>query len=343
MKFRDQAMLIKTVVGFVACIAVSAILSPSVVSRQASGASGYHVTKRAVLGGDGLWDYLEVDPATHRVFITRATHVMVVDPAQGKIVGDVPNTPFVHGIAIAADLHRGFTTNGDTSAVTIFDTNTLQKIGEAKTGKEPDAIVYDPATKRVFAMNRTGTSTAIDATNGQQLGEVALGGQPEFAVADGKGRIFVDLEDKNELAEFDAKTLHLDHAWPLAPCTGPSGLAIDATHERLFVGCHNKLMAFVDGDTGKVLGTAPIGTGVDADRFDPVTRLAFASCGDGTLTVVHEDSPEKISLVEHAATENGARTMALDYATHVIYSVTAKMASRGVVAPDSFTLLTISR
>jgi DNA-binding beta-propeller fold protein YncE len=302
---------------------------------QPGGPSGYHLAKKIALGGEGEWDYLEVDPNTHRVFITRpgGSYVMVVNPEQGKVIGDVPKTSFVHGIAIAADLHRGFTTNGDTSSVTIFDTNTLEKIGDAMTGKEPDAILYDTSTKRVFAMNRTGASTVIDGATGKVVGTVPLGGQPEFGVADGKGRVFVDLENKNALAEIDAKAMKLLNTWQLAPCTEPSGLAIDAAHERLFVGCHNKMMAFVDGDSGKVLGTVPIGDGVDADRFDPVTGFAFASCGDGTLTVAHEDSPEKLTLVEHVITESGARTMALDYATHAIYLVTAKFGPRPLPTP----------
>lgn len=309
-----------------------------------AGGSGYHLTKRVVLGGPGLWDYLEVDPNTHHVFITRATHVMVVD-AEGKIVGDVPNTPFVHGIAIAPDLHRGFTTNGDTSAITIFDTNTLQKLGEAKTGKEPDAILYDPNTKRVFAMNRTGTSTVVDARSGKVEGTVTLGGQPEFGVADGKGQVFVNLENKNALVDIDSRSMKVIHTWPLAPCREPSGLAIDTAHERLVVGCHNRMMVFVDGTSGKVLGNVHIGEGVDANRFDPGTGFAFASCGDGTLTVARETSPGKFGVVEMVKTEPGARTMALDYENHTVYLVTAKFKPGPVhgefpdVLPHTFTML----
>ena len=354
MKLRYRSISAIAVAVALSSFAGRMALSPPSAGAQQAGTSGYHLAKRVALGGEGDWDYLEVDPNTHRVFITRGTHVMVIDPEQGKVIGDVPKTPFVHGIAIAADLHRGFTTNGDTSSVTIFDTNTLEKIAEPITGKEPDAILYDPSTKRAFAMNRTGTSTVIDATSGKVVGTVSLGGQPEFGVADGKGRVFVDLENKNALAEVDAKTMKLLNTWPLAPCAEPSGLAIDAVHERLFVGCHNKVMAFVDGDSGKVLGTIPIGDGVDADRFDSATGFAFASCGDGTLTVAHEDSPDKLTLVEHIKTELGARTMALDYATHTVYSVTALFGPRPAPAPDhprrrptmvpgSFTLLVYRR
>ena len=326
-------------------------------SGQAAGPSGYKLEKRAALGGDGAWDYLEVDPGTHHVFITRGNHVMVVDPEQGKVIGDVPNTPFVHGIAISGDLKRGFTTNGTATAVTIFDTNTLEKVGEAKTGKEPDAILYDPSSKRAFSMNREGTTTAIDATTGKVDGTVKLGGGPEFGVADGKGHIFINLEDKSAVVEIDSKALTLEHTWPLAPCEGPSGLAIDAAHNRLVVGCHNKMMAFVDSTNGKVVGTVPIGQGVDANRFDPGTGFAFASCGDGTLTIAHEDSPDKFTPVEVIKTEQGARTMAVDYETHAVYLVTAKFGPRAAgegdghadprggpkVLPGSFTLLVYKR
>ncbi len=326
----------------------------SLAAPQASGGSGYHQTNRFVLGGDGFWDYLEVDPPTHRLFITRATHVMVVDPDQGKVVGDVPNTPFVHGIAVAPELGRGFTTNGDTSSVTIFDTKTLQKVGEAMTGKGPDAILYDPSSKRAFAMNRSGTSTVIDGATGKVVGTVTLGGQPEFGVADGKGHVFVNLENKNALVAIDSKTMTLQHTWPLAPCEEPSGLAIDAAHDRLVVGCHNKMMVFVDSANGKVVGSVPIGQGVDANRFDPGTGFAFASCGDGTLTVAHEDTPDKFTLVDVVKTEQGARTMALDYTTHAVYLVTAKFGPRPAptadnprpfptILPDSFTLLVYKR
>jgi DNA-binding beta-propeller fold protein YncE len=321
---------------------------------QPAGTSGYHLAKKIPLGGDGLWDYLEVDPNTHHVLITRATRVMVVDPGQGKLVGEVPKTPFVHGIAVAPELARGFTTDGDRSAVTIFDSNTFQKVGEAKTGKEPDAILYDPSSKRVFAMNRTGTSTVINAMSGKVEATIVLGGQPEFGVADGKGHVFVNLENNSALVDIDSRSLKVQHTWPLAPCTEPSGLAIDAEHERLVVGCHNKIMAFVDATNGKVVGTVPIGEGVDANRFDPGTGFAFASCGDGTLTVAHEDSPDKFTLVETVRTQQGARTMALDYATHTVYLVTAKFGPRPAptaenprpfptVLPDSFTLLVFAR
>ena len=322
---------------------------------QGSGGSGYHLIKKVKLGGPGGWDYLTVDQATHRVFISRGTHVMVVDPEQGKVIGDVPDTQGVHGIALAAEFNKGFTSNGRTETSTIFDMTTLKTLGSAKTDKDPDAILYDPSSKRVFTFNGDGNSgTAIDAATGKVAGTVALGGGPEFAAADGKGHVFVNLEDKSELVKFDSKTLKVENTWPLAPCESPSGLAIDVEHEILVVGCHNKLMAFVDGNSGKVTGTVPIGQGVDANRFDPGTGFAFASCGDGTLTVAHEDAPGKFSLVETITTQRGARTMTLDESNHNVYVVTAEFGAtpaattenprpRPAMVPDTFTLLVYSR
>jgi len=326
-------------------------LSPVLAAPQSAGSSGYHLVKKVKLGGSGSWDYLEVDPATHRLFISRSTHVIVVDPDQGKIVGDIPNTQGVHGIAFANEFNKGFTTNGRTSDSTIFDLTSLSAVGNVKTDKDTDAVIYDAFSKRVFTFNGdANTSSAIDAASGKLVGTFPLGGGPEFGASDGKGKIFVNLEDKSSLVKFDAKTLKIENTWPLAPCESPSGLAIDAANEILVVGCHNKLMAFVDGNSGKVLGTVPIGQGVDANRFDPATGYAFASCGDGSLTIAHEDSPTKFSLVEMIQTQRGARTMAVDYATHAVYLVTADLGPapaataenprpRPAIIPDTFTLL----
>jgi len=201
---------------------------------------------------------------------------------------------------------------------------TLKVSGEVKTDQDPDAIVYDPSSKRVFTFNGDAASaTAIDAATGKAVGSIALGGGPEYAASDGKGHMFVNLEDKSALVKFDPATLRVESTWPLAPCESPSGLAIDAEHEILIVGCHNKMMAFVDGNSGHVIGTVPIGQGVDANRFDPETGLAFASCGDGTVTIAHEDSPDKFSVVEVLNTQRGARTMEWDKSNHNLYLVSA--------------------
>jgi hypothetical protein len=329
-----------------------AILTPSLLAApQTSGGSGYHLVKKVKLGGSGGWDYLEVDPATHRLFISRGTHVIVVNPDQEKIIGDIPDTQGVHGIAFADESNKGFTTNGRTSDVTIFDLNSLKTLGNVKTDKDTDAIIYDTFSKRVFTFNGdANTSSAIDAASGKLVSTFPLGGGPEFGASDGKGKMFVNLEDKSSLVKFDAKTLKIENTWPLAPCESPSGLAIDAANEILVVGCHNKLMAFVDGNSGKVLGTVPIGERVDANRFDPATGYAFASCGDGTLTIAHEDSPTQFSPVETIQTQRGARTMAIDYTTHTVYLVTADLGPappatkenprpRPAIIPDTFTLL----
>jgi len=330
-------------------------LTANGVSAQQAGASGYHLANKVKLGGSGGWDYLEVDPATHRLFISRATHVIVVDPAQGKIIGDIPNTQGVHGIALADEFNKGFTTNGRTSDSTVFDLTSLAVSGTIKTDKDTDAVIYDPFSKRVFTFNGdANTATAIDAASAKAVGTIPLGGGPEFGASDKKGNIFVNLEDKSALVKFDAKTLKIENTWPLAPCESPSGLAIDAEHEILIVGCHNKLMTFVDGNTGKILGTVPIGQGVDANRFDPATGYAFASCGDGTLTIAHEDSPTSFSMVEMIQTQRGARTMAIDYATHDVYLVTADLGPapaatkdnprpRPAIVPDTFTLLILKK
>lgn len=319
------------------------------------GPSGYHLIKTIKLGGEGFWDYLAFDSPTRRLFISRGTKVVVLDVDTEKVVGEIPDTTGVHGIALAPDLGDGFTSNGGAGTVSIFDLKTLQVIGTAKAGMNPDAIVYDPSTKRVFTMNgRSNDSTAIDGKSGQVVGTIPLDGKPEFAAADGAGHVYVNLENKSEIVQIDSKNLVVTATWPLAPAVSPSGLAIDAKNRRLFSGCHNKMMAIVDADTGKVIATPPIGLGVDADRFDPGTGFAFASTGSGVLSVIHEDSPDKFSFVEDVPTQQGARTMALDPKTHEVFLVTAQFAPppaatpdnphpRGGMVPDSFVVLVFGR
>lgn len=317
---------------------------------------GLHIIKTYKVGGDGGWDYLKLDPESHRLFISRATHVMVIDTESGKSVGDIPDTPGVHGIALAPDLGRGFTSNGKEGTVSIFDLKTLNPISKVQAvGENPDAIMFDPATKRVFTFNgRSHDSTAIDAASGNIVGKIALGGKPEFAVSTGEGEIFVNLEDKSELLVLDPRDLKVKSRWPLAPCESPSGLALDKKNRRLFAGCDNKMMAVVNADSGKVITTLPIGEGVDADAFDPDNEFAFASCGEGVLTVVKEDSPDKFSVAQNVKTERGARTMALDSKTHNIYLVTAKFGPppaataqqphpRPSILPDTFEVLVIGK
>jgi DNA-binding beta-propeller fold protein YncE len=255
-------------------------------------------------------------------------------------VGDIPDTQGVHGIALATELGRGFTSNGRANTVTIFDLKTLKTLGTASAGTNPDCIVYDPATKRVFTMNgRSSNATAINAADGTVAGTVDLPGRPEFAAADGKGSIYVNIEDKSELAQLDAQNLKVLNHWPLAPCEEPSGLAMDTKNRRLFA----------DADSGKVIATPPIGQGVDANRFDPETKYAFSSNGDGTLTVVHEDSPDKFTVVDNVPTKRSARTMALDEKTHDIFLAAADFEPpapgerRGKMKSGSFVILVVGR
>jgi YVTN family beta-propeller protein len=302
----------------------------------AAAGPGYHIIATYTLGGDGGWDYLTLDAAARRLYISRATHVMVVDADSGKSVGDIADTPGVHGIALAPELGRGFVSNGREGTVSIFDPKTLATSSKVKVGDNPDAILYDSATRRVFAFNgKSQDATALDAAKGTVLGTIKLGGKPEFAASDGKGEIFVNIEDKSELLAIDPNKLEVKTRWPLAPCTEPSGLALDRKNRRLFVGCDNKMMAVVNADNGKVLATLPIGEGVDATWFDDETNLAFASCGEGVLTVVREESPDKFSVAENVPTQQGARTMALDSKTHNVWVVTAKFGPPPAATPDN--------
>jgi len=333
-----------------ALIVAATISAPS----TARAATAYTLTNSVVLGGDGGWDYLTYDSVNRHLFISRGTHVMVVDAA-GTIVGDIPGTGGVHGIAIAADLHEGFTSNGRDGSVTVFDLRTLKTIQTIPiAGKNPDCIVYDPASKRVFTFDGgSNDATAIDAVGLKVAGTIPLPGKPEFAVSNQNGVLFNNIEDKNEIVAIDAKTDQIINTWPIAPCDGPSGLSIDVAHARLFAVCSNKLMAVVDALTGKVLATPAIGAGPDASAFDPGTQLAFSSNGrDGTLTVIHEDSPYAFSVVQTATTKAGARTMALDPVTHTIYLVTANIVTgppapgetrpTRTITPGTFALLVLS-
>jgi DNA-binding beta-propeller fold protein YncE len=334
------------------CAFISLLMLAAVAT--AAPASGYHVIATYKVGGDGGWDYLTVDAAARRLFISRGTHTMVVDADSGKVVGDIPETTGVHGIALAPDLGRGFTSNGREGTVSIFDIKTLAVIGKVKAGDNPDSILYDPATKRVFTFNgRSQDSTAIDGATGKVLGTIKLDGKPEFSASDAKGTIYVNIEDKSELTAINPNKLEVKATWPLAPCTEPSGLSIDRKKRRLFVGCDNKMMAVVDADSGKVIATPAIGEGVDATTFDPETGLAFASCGEGVLTVVKEDAPGKFSA-ENVPTKQGARTLALDAKTHNIFVVTADFGPppaatadnphpRRSILPDSFVVLVVGK
>jgi len=315
----------------------------------------YHVTHTYTLGGDGGWDYLSLDTVGHRLFVARQDRVMVMDPANGKLLAEIPGLNRAHGIAFDYADGKGFATSGGDSSVVIFDLKTLQVTGRTIAAPDADAVLFDPVTKRIFTFNGDSrSSSVIDAASGKKIGTIDLGGGPEFAVSAGDGKLYVNLEDSSAIDEVDAATMKVLRRWPLAPCQSPSGLAIDRAHHRLFSGCHNKVMAISDAQAGKVITTVPIGEGVDANRFDPGTQLAFASTGDGTITVVHEDGPDTYRVVTNVATKRGARTMEVDLATHVVYTVSADFGSppaptpdrprpRPSIVPGTFALLVLER
>lgn len=317
------------------------------------GASGYQVVKTIPIGGQGRWDYCVVDSAARRLYVSHGSHVVVLDTDSHKIVGDIPHTLGVHGIALAMDLGRGFVSNGRASTVTVFDLKTLKTISTVKSGGiNPDAIYYDARSKRVFAFNgRSANAVAINAADGQVAGMIPVGGKPEFAVGDGEGHVFVNIEDKSQLFEIDAQKLAVLNRWPLAGCKEPSGLAIDQKNRRLFSVCGNKKMMVVNADTGKIVATPAIGEDPDAAAFDPGTQMVFSSNGEsGDLTVIHEDSPDQYSVVENVPTRKYARTMAVDEKTHAIFlpiaefePVTAKGDEEPPMKPNTFELLLVAK
>jgi hypothetical protein len=332
------------------------VRSLSHAASPAPGPSGYKLVKTIAIGGEGGWDYIYVDSDARRVYISHGTHTVVMDADTYAVVGDIPDTQGVHGIAIASSLGRGFISDGGSSDVTIFDLKTLKAIGKVKTDVNPDAILYEPVTKRVFTFNGGRrnvaggkNATAINAADGTVLGNIDLRGKPEFAAADGKGSVYVNNEDSSELHHLDAASLKELHHWPLAPCKSPSGLAMDTKNRRLFSVCDEKVMAVVDADSGKVVATPTICEGPDAAAFDPGTGYAFASCGDGNLTVIHEDSPDKFTVVENVPTKRSARTMGLDLKTHNIFLPAADFdppapgERRGKMKPDSFVIVVVGK
>jgi YVTN family beta-propeller protein len=313
----------------------------------------YAIAEKWPLPGDGGWDYLSVDPAARLLYQSRATHVAIVDMASGKIVGDIADTPGVHGIALAADLGRGYISAGITNRVKVFDLRTRAVIDNIAVGTKPDAILYDPYSHRVVAFNGgSDDASVIDTVTNAVVATIELGGGPEFARSDGTGHIFVNLEDKNQLAVIDMATLKVTARWALPGCDGPSGLALDVAHQRSFSVCSNAAMTILDTHDGRAVATLPIGHGVDGAEFDPSLQDAFSSNGEGTLTVVHESDPEHFAVIQTLATAKGARTLALDPATHRLYLPTASFgpvpqAAEGTrprppILPGSFVVLVIA-
>ena len=288
-------------------------------------ADSYQITKKIPIPGQGSWDYLTVDEGARRLYVSHGTQVEVLDLDSGAIVGKIENTQGVHGIAIAPDLGRGFVSDGQSSTVTIFDLKTLKTIAEVPTGKKPDAIIYDPATSRVFAFNGgSNSATVIEAKDGKVAGTIDLGGGPEFAAADGNGYVYNNLEDESLVLKINSRTLKVEQRWPTAPCASPSSMAIHRDNRRLFLGCRSKVMAVMNADAGQVVTTLPIGDHMDATAFDAQTRLIFNSNGEGTVTVIRQDSPDKYLIVETVKTLPRAKTSALDPKTHRSFLSTAE-------------------
>jgi DNA-binding beta-propeller fold protein YncE len=341
----------RTLLQFAALAAVS-IMS---MAGTAQTASGYHVAKTFQIGGDGGWDYVNFDATSHRLYIARATRVMVVDVESGKLVGELPDTNGVHGVAIVSKLGRGVTSNGKDNSATIFDLNSLKPIATVKTGEKPDAILYDKFSGFVLTFNGgSNSATVIDVEKAEAVATIALPGRPETGVSDGNGKVYLNLEDIAHIVVIDMKANKVVSDWKLEGCEEPTGLAMDKKNHLLFSGCHNQVMPILNADSGKQLATLPIGKGVDAVAFDHETQLAFSSNGEGTLTVVHEDSPEKFSVVENVQTQPGAKTMSLDPKSHNIYLVSAKFEPappatadtprpKRKMIPDSFVVLVMGK
>jgi len=336
-----------------AAVFVAVIFLLAVFAQAAPGPSGYHILKTVPIGGKGSWDYCVVDSAARRVYVSHGNHVVVLDADSGVVVGDIPNTLGVHGIALATDLNRGFITAGRANTIIIFDLKTLKTIDTVKArGLNPDAVYYDTGSKRVFAFNGgSANAVAINAADGKVAGMIAVGGKPEFAAGDDKGHVFVNVEDKSQLLEIDAQKLSVLHRWPLAGCKEPSGLAFDQKNRRLFSVCGNKKMMVVNADTGEVVATVTIGEDPDAAGYDPDTQLVFSSNGEsGDLTVIHQDSADKYTILENVPTRKYARTMAVDFSTHSIFlpfaefePVTPKGEEEPPMKPNSFGVLLVGR
>jgi DNA-binding beta-propeller fold protein YncE len=323
---------------------LTAALLPFLVTSAMASPPGYHLLKSIPILTDGGWDYVTVDGVARRVYVSHATEVVVLDTDTCEVKGTITGLKGVHGIAVAPGLGRGFISNGQGNNVTIFELQTLQKVGTVETGRNPDAIIFDPATERVFAFNgRSNSATVIEAKDGKVLGTVELGGKPEYAVADGAGSVFVNLEDKSMLLKIDARKLAVLERWPVAPGEAAVSLAMDTKNRRLFIGCQNKLVVIMNADNGKVVDKQPIGARVDASAFDPETGLVFCSNGEGSVTVIHQDNPDKYAVVETVKTQPGSKTMALDVKTHKLFIPAAKYKpaaanARPAMVPGTFSV-----
>ena len=316
-------------------VTLGTLLVAAIPTRSAEGT--YHFLKEIPVGGEGGWDYLSVDSAARRLYVTHGSKVVVIDLDKEEVVGEISDTPGVHGFALAPDLKRGFASNGQESKASIVDLKTLKTLAKVTTGANPDAILYEPGQQEVYTFNGRGNSaTVFAASTGKVVATIPLSGKPEFATTDTQaGRIYCNIEDKSEVAVIDTKTHQVVNTWPIAPGEEASGMAIDVANHRLFLGCGNKLMVMMDNTNGKIVATVPIGEGVDANAFDPDTKLAFSSNGEGNVTIAQEATPGELKVVQTLPTERGARTMTLDPKTHRIYLAAAKVESTPAPAPGA--------
>jgi YVTN family beta-propeller protein len=309
-------------------ILAGAVLSLGGLALAGRTQCGYHLLKKYDLsappGGKEYWDYITFDPSTRRLYISHNTEVKVLDADNGAVVGSIPDLKRVHGIALVPHLGRGFISDGGADEAVVFDLKTLNVTGHIKTGGNPDCIIYDPASKHVFTMNgKTSDSSVIDPASATVVATIPMGGRPEYAVADGKGTIYDNIEDKNEVVALDSRTNTVKSRWPIAPGEEATAIDLDVKHGRLFIGGRNKILAIMDVKSGKVVQNFPIGAGVDTNIYEPATGLLFIATREGTLHIFHEDSPDKFSVVETVKTEFGARNMALDPKTHTLFIDTA--------------------
>jgi len=327
------------------------ILTVAIASALAQSSSSYRIAHTYVLGGDGGWDYIVPDPSTHRLFIGRQNRVMVVDEDNGTLLGDVTGIKGAHGTAVAAATGHGFATSGNDQSVVMFDLKTLKTLGRIPAAEDADAIIYDSVSNRVFTFNGDAhSSTVIDPRAGTLITNIALGGKPEYGASAGDGKVYANLTDTSEVVEIDAKAATVGRRWSTAPCKQPVAMAIDTAHRRLFSGCRSGVMAISDFQAGKIVAIVPIGMGVDGAGFDAASGDAFAANADGTLTVIHEDTPDKYRVVQTVQTAPAARNMGLDPTNHRVFLVSGKFGpapasgrGRGPVLPDTFTLMVVDR
>jgi DNA-binding beta-propeller fold protein YncE len=318
----------------------------------------YHILQTFEVGGDGAWDYIVPEPALHRVFVARTNRVMVIDEENGKLLGEVMGINGAHGTAIAERTGHGFATSGNDQSVVMFDTRTFKELARIPAAEDADAIIYDPVSRRVFTFNGDAhSSTVIDPVAGKRITNIDLGGKPEYGASAGDGKVYANLTDISEVVEIDAKTAMVSRRWPTEPCKQPVAMAIDTQHHRLFSGCRSGVLAVSNYQAGKTITTLPIGMGVDGAGYDPATADVFATNADGTLTVIHQDNPDKYTVVENVTTPTGSRNMGLDPRTHRIYVAAATFApapapaagaprgrgGRPSIVPGTFKLLVIGR